>query len=199
MKKILMLSLMIMALSAATAFAAGEFPSTLAGFTLGEDIKQYEPFCNMKEASPLSDAPFLIEALIKPDSLPGIRGGSLNFANCKNKDKLVRIKLKFHDRSQELFNKLFLKYKTKFGRPDSYEGDAFKNVIAWNWVFKNDAGEKMSVLLMWSRSKEMRPGVSIKMTNITLYDQEYDCFKAQDYGFKSTDSKIKSLEEYVPK
>jgi len=199
MKKIFV-SLLVLVALAANASAADVFPSTLAGFTLGESVRKYESFCNIAEATPMSDAPFLTEALIKPDALPGVRGGSLIYGNCKNKDRLVRIKLKFNDRSKDLFDTLMEAYKQKFGKPDSYQGDTFKNVIAWEWTFSNDAGEKIAVLVMWSRDKEMRPGVSIKMTNTTLYDAEYDCFKEQDYGFKKGDgSKIKSLDMYVPR
>lgn len=200
MKKILVITLAALVLTAASAFAGNTFPDTLAGFKLGEDINQYESFCNMHEANAMSDAPFLTEVLIKPDVLPGVRGGSLNYGNCQNKNKLVRIKLKFNDRSQKLFEKLLKRYKRAFGDPNGYKGDAFKNVIAWEWIFTNRDGEKMNVLLMWSRDNEIRPGVSIKMTNVSLYDQEYDCYKARDYGFKKgKGSKIKSLEMYVPK
>lgn len=199
MRKIFVFILMAIALSATCALAGNGFPTTLAGLTLGSDIGKYKTLCNMVEANPMSDAPFLTEALIQPDALPGVRGGSLIYANCKNKNKLARIKLKFNDRSQKFFGKLLKRYEAAFGKPDSYQGDAFKNVIAWEWVFTNDKGEKINLLLMWSRDKEMRPGVSIKMTQATIYEQEYDCFKARDYRFESgKGSKINSLEEYVP-
>lgn len=200
MKKIFAFILTVMVFSATAAYAGNGFPTTLAGLTLGSDIKQYAPLCNMKEATAMSDAPFLTEALIQPEALSGVRGGSLNYGNCKNKGKLVRIKLKFNDRSQKFFDKLLKRYKAAFGKPDSYQGDAFKNVIAWEWWFKNAKGEKISLLLMWSRDNEIRPGVSIKMTQSSLYDQEYDCFKTKDYHFENgKGTAVKSLEEYVPR
>jgi len=201
MKKIAAFLILSMILTTTAAFAGDSFPTNLAGFTLGSDIKKYDSFCDMDTSTPMSDAPFLSEVLIKPDSLPGVRGGSLNYGNCKNVGKLVRVKIKFHDRSQDLFNELLDKYKDRFGKPDNYKGDAFKNVIAWEWDFNNGKGEQISLLLMWSRDKEIRPGVSIKMTNVTMFDEEYDCFKAKDYEFskdKASRTKIKSLNEYVP-
>ena len=200
MRKTAVFLILFMALTVTAAFAGKGFPTSLAGFTLGKDVNNYKKYCNMDKATPVSDAPFLSEALIKRDSLPGVRGGSLNYGNCKEPEKLVRIKIKFHDQSKKLFNNLLNGYKKKFGNPDNYLGDAFKNVIAWEWLFKNDAGEQVSLVLMWSRDKEIRPGVSIKMTNSTMLNTEYTCFKRKSYEFeKGEGSKIKSLEMYVPR
>ncbi|MEF2230233.1 MAG: hypothetical protein V3571_04830 [Pseudodesulfovibrio sp.] len=176
MRKIAAFVLLALALTAVPARAGETLPLTLGGFTLGEDVRQYATRCDLKLASPMPDAPFLTEMHLKADCLPGVRGGSLTYANCKHKDRLVRIKLKFHNRGMALFEQLLDKYKQAFGDPDSYQGDTFRNVVAWQWSFtKGD--EKVSVLLMWSRDKEMRPGVSIKMTLDSLLDSEYDCYK----------------------
>lgn len=150
----------------------------------------------------MSDAPFLSEVRIKADALSGVRGGSLSFGNCKNLGSLVRIKIKFHNHSKKLFNRLLDKYKDSFGNPDNYLGDAFKNVIAWEWLFENDKGKKISLVLMWSRDKEIRPGVSIKMTQLSLLDEEYDCYKTQ---FEQTGkgararTTVKDSNTYVPR
>lgn len=200
MKKIVLLLIFLLALTVTSAFAGKGFPTKLAVFTLGEDIKNYKQYCDMTQTNSMSDSPFLDEVLIKRDSLPGVRGGSLNYGNCANKNKLVRIKIKFNDRSQKFFNVLLDEYTDKFGKPDNYQGDAFKNVIAWEWLFKNNRNEEVSVLLMWSRDKEIRPGVSIKMTNLTLLEKEFVCFKNKDYEFeKGEGTKIKSLEAYIPR
>lgn len=185
----------------APAMAGDEFPTTLAGFSLGDEVKIYSEYCHLEKAVPGSDAPFLTEAVIKPDALPGVRGGSLIFGNCNHKGELVGIKLKFHDRGKGLFDKLYKQYVRKFGEPDNYVGDAFKNVIAWQWVFKNDSNEEVSVILMWSRSPQMRPGVSIKMVHRTREKQELDCYLAMDHKKEKAGgkSRIKSLDQYIPR
>jgi len=200
MKKIILCVLVTVLSVAPCAFAAKGFPTSLAGFTLGADVDEYEDFCELDDSVPVSDAPFLSEALVKPDSLPGIRGGSLGFGNCDNKGDLVRIKLKFYEKGQGFFDKLHAKYEDAFGKPDRYLGDAFKNVIAWEWQFRNDEGEKVSLVLMWSRDREIRPGVSIKMTHQSLMDEEYKCYKARHlrYGGKDRRSKVRSLDMFVP-
>ena len=93
------------------------------------------------------------------------------------------------------------KYTKAFGKPDSYQGDAFKNVIAWEWNF-NQGEELVTVLLMWSRDKEIRPGVSIKMTLTSLLDNEYACFNKKNRRIeksKGGPSEIESLNDFVPR
>ena len=201
MKKLAALALTALLLAAPAAFAGTGFPLTLAGFTLGDNVRDHASCCNLDLASVNPDAPFLTEATLKADFVPGVRGGSLTFANCKDTDKLVRIKIKFHDRSMALFERLLEKYQKAFGEPDSYQGDSFRNVVAWQWNFSR-RGQKVSVLLMWSRDKETRPGVSIKMTLDSLLDSEYACYKAkldsqekQHGGPKS----VRDLNAFVPK
>ena len=200
MKKIIVFTLTALLLMATAALAAEGFPLTLAGQTLGQYANKFA--CgDTTSATPMPDAPFLSETRIKPDCIPGVRGGSLTFANCKDIGKIVGIKLKFNDRSQTLFNKLLDKYKDTYGKPDSYQGDAFRNVIAWQWDFTKN-GERVELMLMWSRDKEMRPGVSIKMTLRSMIDSEYSCYsdKAEKLkASKGASSKIKSVNDFVPK
>lgn len=201
MKKICALTLAAVLLFATAAIAGKGFPKTLAGITLGTAVSQYTQCCNMELSSPMPDAPFLTEVHLTPDFIPGIRGGSLTYANCDREGDIVRIKFKFHDRSQRLFNRLVTKYTDAFGKADSYQGDAFRNVIAWQWTFTKD-DEEITLLLMWSREKEMRPGVSIKMTLSSLFDSEYACFKEKFDRYeedKGGASKIKSLNDFVPR
>ncbi|OIQ50348.1 hypothetical protein BerOc1_02279 [Pseudodesulfovibrio hydrargyri] len=200
MRRACFLLLALAALFATPALAAEGFPTSLAGFTLGDSVEHYEDYCREGEAIPVSDAPFLSESLIKAENLPGVRGGSLAFGNCVGGDRLVRIKLKFNDHGQGLFNRLYDRYEADFGKPDKYLGDTFKNVIAWEWRFTDGKGGRISLVLMWSRDKEIRPGVSIKMTDESLMDEEYKCYKAKHDGTKGKMgmTRIGSLDAYVP-
>ncbi len=200
MKKLFPLIVLAVVLSASACLAADGLPLSLAGYTLGKDVMTYKSHCEDGEAIPMSDMPFLTEAHLRPDVIPGIRGGSLIYGNCLD-NRLVRIKLKFHDQSQKLFDKLLKKYTAAFGKPDSYQGDTFKNVIAWQWDFaKGD--QSVTVLLMWSRDNEMRPGVSIKMTLNSLLDAEYACYKevfAREEKDRGGPTAIRGLGDFVPR
>lgn len=201
MKKIVALTLLALFLAAPVAIAADALPLTVAGITLGKDVKEYSKLCNMKNASLSPDAPFLTDAHLEADAIPGIRGGSIIYANCEDVGKVVRVKLKFFDRSQRFFDKLVKEYKKAYGDPNSYEGDAFKNVIAWRWNFVRD-GEKVSVLLMWSRKNDIRPGVSIKMSLDSKIESEYKCYKkkfAAIQAKKGGPSMVKDIDFFVAK
>lgn len=202
MKKTLVLTVLVFLFSVSMAFAGKGFPLTVSGYTLGADAEKYKVCCDIESASPLPDAPFLTEVHLKPDTVPGIRGGSLIYANCDEVGKLVRVKLKFHDRSQQLFKRLLKKYEAAFGKADSYEGDTFRNIIAWQWDFtKGD--QRVTLLLMWSRVKDMRPGVSIKMTLSSLLDSEYTCHKARVAAAgaqgEKEQSQVQNLNDFVPR
>ncbi|WP_285907369.1 hypothetical protein [Pseudodesulfovibrio pelocollis] len=197
MKKPIALTLLAMML-AATPCLAGELPLTLAGFTLGQDMARYEQHCE-GPALIIPDIPFLTEMNLSPDAVPGIRGGSLTHGNCLGERKLLRVKLKFHETSQKFFNELVKEYTARFGKPGSYQGDAFRNVIAWQWDFSSD-GQAMSVMVMWSRDKEMRPGVSIKMTLESGVQAEYECFlTASDRQARRAPTAIRSLDDFIPR
>jgi len=199
MKRLIALAALSLTLVSAPALA-GELPLTLAGFTLGQDMARYESHCQ-GPALVIPDIPFLTEMNLAPDAVPGIRGGSLTHGNCLGERNLLRIKLKFHDTSQKFFNSLVKEYTARFGKPDSYQGDAFRNVIAWQWDFSR-AGEAMSVLVMWSRDKEMRPGVSIKMTLESGVEAEYRCFMADSdrrERERGGPTAIRSLDEFIPR
>jgi len=201
MKKILVLIWVMTLLLPVTARAGGTLPMTLAGISLGKDVNTYSECCDMTLATPIPDAPFLSEVHLTPHFIPGIRGGSLTYGNCAKPGKLVRIKLKFNDRSQDLFERLLKRYKKVYGKPDSYEGDAFRNIIGWKWNF-HQGDERVSLLLMWSRDKEMRPGVSIKMSLTSMIDLEYQCFR-DDYEAMERShggpSVIRHLDDFVAK
>ncbi|WP_319582325.1 hypothetical protein [uncultured Pseudodesulfovibrio sp.] len=201
MRRACFLFLVLAVLFATPALAGNGYPTTLAGFTLGDSMASYEDYCQEGAPIPVSDAPFLSESQLKSENLPGVRGGTLAFGNCAGGDRLVRIKLKFNDHSQRLFNRLYDRYEQSFGKPDKYLGDAFKNVIAWEWRFEDGKGGRVALVLMWSRDKEIRPGVSIKMTQETLLDEEFECYKAQRKGSmgKMGMTKIGSLDAYVPR
>lgn len=199
MKKTFLPILLCLVLTASTALAGG-VPRKLAVFELGESVQKYLGHCRLDTISPMPDAPFLTEAHIKGGTLPGVRGGSLVFGNCVHPEKILRIKIKFEDRSQKLFKRLLKLYKERFGDAQNWLGDPFHNVIAWEWVF-TEKDDTVNVVLMWSRDPELRPGVSIKMTWQSRLEQEFDCFQKkhrESGGGKGRNVRL-SLGDFVPR
>lgn len=199
MKRICTVIILTLLLSASSALADSQIPKSVAGITLGSPMAEYTSLCDEHRGGPLPDAAFLSEVHIKANGIPGIRGGSIAYANATPGKKVVRVKLKFHDRDQGLFKELHKKYSAKFGNPANYRGDPFRNVIAWQWDFAKGE-EKVSLLLMWSRDRQMRPGVSIKMTYESLVDEEYNAFKERHGdGEVTAPTEIENLEDFIPR
>lgn len=199
MKRVLLILIAVVFLSSG-AVAGPEAPASLAGINLGDDYHKYEDLLRMELAGANSDAIFLDEALIRTGAIPGVRGGSIIWGNCANKDRIVRIKIKFADTSEDLFKRLLERYRKKFGQPSAYQGDSFRNVVAWEWDI-NDGERHVSIVLMYSVNPDIRPGVSIKMTDRALLDLEFSCYK-ENYRSRFQAEKagvIKDLDLFVPR
>lgn len=153
-------------------------PLRLAGITLGDSITAYADVIIPETAMGNRDIPCLDEVDLDPSKIKGIRGGSLSYGNTHTPGKLVGIKLKFLDRSEELYEALEREYREAFGDPDGWLGDPFHNVVSWKWVMKED-GEIVEIVLTYSKDTELRPGVSIKMTLRSQWQRELDAYKAK--------------------
>lgn len=192
------LLVLILTASPAPAKQGDELPLSLLGITLGEDMAKYSGWIEQDTAMPMRDAPFLSEATLKPGQLPGIRGGSLTYGNCAKPGRLLRIKLKFADRSKKLFDKLLVRYQKQFGMPQNWLGDPFHVVMAWEWVFTRGERE-VRLVLMHSNDPEVRPGVSIKMTLQSLWQREYECWKKSFPDHAKETPAMRGLDSYVPR
>ncbi len=201
MKRII-LSLSVILLFSSSAFAGEDAPLSLAGIHLGDDFHKYEHLLRMEHAGAMADAVFLNEALIRTGAIHGVRGGSVIWGNCANSGKVLRVKIKFADTSEELFKKLLVRFEEHFGEPTRYQGDSFRNVIAWEWEIADDDGRHVRIQLMYSVDPSVRPGVSIKMTDQTLLDLEFACYKKkyrEKYRREEKAGKIDDLDMFVPK
>jgi len=160
-----------------TAYAKSDLPLTIAGITLGDHISSCEEMCVEDTAIALRDEMYITEINIDRGQLPGVRGGTIGVGNCFAPGTIVRVKIKFQDRSEELFEDLLDLYDKKLGKKRTWQGDAFHIIQSWQWVFTGEKGEKVEILLTYSRNPEFRPGVSVKMTLRSLYLKELECWK----------------------
>lgn len=170
-----LVALVVMLASPTTALA--ELPRSILGLTMGEDVSKFKQLLWMDSATRLSDTPFLTEVNIKHSEFPGIRGGSVTYGNCANPGLLIGAKLKFDDKDYKLFDKLYKLYEKKFGKPDEWQGDAFRTVRSWKWMI-SEGDQRINIVLTYSKNPSMRPGVSIKLDMHTLWMDEYECYHA---------------------
>jgi hypothetical protein len=174
------LALLIMALAMP---AAAKMPKSLAGITLGEDLKSCQGMVQEDSKGVAEDYPYLNEVTIPPGKIPGVRLGKVAYGNCADPGKVVRIKLKLGRPDRDLFKELKKLYTQKWGDPGQYRGDPFQNVVAWKWSFK-DGDAKVSLILSNSRDPEEGPGNRIKMTLTSMMAQERKCWqKKHPYRF----------------
>jgi len=163
----------------ASSVQAQVFPTSLGGIVLGEDISTIHDICSMHTEIPLSQERHLMEVQLMPGHAPGIRSGSVAYANCNEIGRIVRIKLKFDDDSRRFFDNLLERYRERFGKPLEWRGDPFQTVMSWKWSFHDNRGEQVNLELTHSRDDNSKTENSVKMTLRSLWLREDACQDAK--------------------
>jgi hypothetical protein len=163
----------------ASSVQAQVFPTSLGGIVLGEDISSIRDICRMHTEIPLSQERHLLEVQLVPHHAPGVRSGTVAYANCAEVGRIVRIKLKFENDSREFFEDLLRRYRERFGRPIEWRGDPFQTVVSWKWSFHDARGEQVNLELTHSREGDSKTENSVKMTLRSLWVREDACQDAK--------------------
>ncbi len=164
-------------LAVPVALQAHTVPLSLAGITLGADVSTVHHRCKMSTDIPLADERHLNEINLMPQFVPGIKSGSVAYANCSKKGAIVRIKLKYDNPSRAFFDDLLSRFTKSWGKPEKWRGNPFQTVISWKWSFKNDQGEKINLELTHSEDEEYKLGNFVKLTLRSLWEEEAACHK----------------------
>jgi hypothetical protein len=178
--------------------SADQAPSTIAGITLGEQISTIVDLVHMETSIVLRDRQYLREVRIR--DIVGYKSGTVDFGTCSKPGQIVRIKLKYEHEDKNFYEELLERFKKKFGEPDEWRGDPFHVIIAWKWSFRNEKGNKISLILQHSRDEEYKWGNSVKITNTSLMAQERLCYqkkhhKEGDNEETTSSSKKRKLSE----
>lgn len=146
--------------------AAQSIPSGVGGFELNSSISDYE----------IENYDNYLKEVIITD-LQGFRKGFIMYGTCLNKGKILRIKLKYENKSQDFFNELLKQYKEKFGKNPVFSGDPFGNVKSWKWSFTNDLGQLVNLELQHNlRDTDESIGNMVKLSMPELMNDERHCF-----------------------
>ena len=155
-----------LALSTAAPAQGSNAPTEVGGFKLGSSIEEYDY---------ISYRNFLKEVVI--DNIPGFRKGTISYGVCDRPGEIVKIKLKYLDASKSFFKKLLKQYKKKFGEPDQFAGDSFGIVKAWKWHFKDDKGNRITMLLQHNLKNHNEViGNMVKLYMPDQIEAERKCF-----------------------
>lgn len=189
MKRILCLA-SIMALLAVSAAFASDIPHQIGGFLLGGSVKQYADSLKMETVLPLRHLAYLSEVEVKPPE--GFKSGYVSFGNCREPGQIVKIKLKYEREDREFFDELLEHFEKRFGKPGKYQGDAFRAFIAWKWTFTDGNKNRISLVLEHgSEDDESTSGNCVKMSQITLLEQEKQCFERKHPEIKEHDEQAR--------
>jgi len=162
----LLISLLI-GFSRADAYSAeATAPLTAGGFTLNSSIEDYE-FDDRGN--------YLYEVIVT--GIKGFRKGFITYGTCHSPGKILRIKLKYEDRSASFFNELLSRYRAEFGDNPAFDGDPFGNVKNWKWSFADDEGRRVNLELQHNlRDSDESIGNMVKLSMPELMNEERRCF-----------------------
>lgn len=141
-------------------------PKTAGGFTLGTSISDYEF---------ISYDNFVKEVVVT--DIKGFRKGSVTYGVCDKPGEIVRIKLKYHDKSYKFFKELLERYKKKLGKNPLYIGDSFGIVKSWKWEYKDKNGQRVTVVLQHNlKNIDETMGNMVKLTLPDQINAERECY-----------------------
>ena len=179
MKRLLACLVMLSALaSAANVFAqpAATAPREIAGLALGADVKDLASRLDLTKAVPLWDKPYLTRANILPTK--GFRTGYVLFGNCANPGKIVRIKLKYAEKSTSFFRTTGHTLTSRYGEPKPLMSDQGGLYLGMAWKFGTAKTGVTALLLEYAAGDdpEDAEGASIRLTDNTQLAVEQECY-----------------------
>jgi hypothetical protein len=150
-------------------------PKSIVGIALGTNINEISDKVDMSSALPLWRSEYLAKVSLKP--IEGYRSGYVVYGNCKNKGRIVRVKMSYADDSEDFYNRLHSVLEKRYGKPAEWRGNPFGTLKIWKWSLKD--ADKNSVSIIIERyvgdDDSFTPGNSIRLTHTTLVDEEKTC------------------------
>jgi len=173
------LALAVCVFAGATALAQSPAPTSLGGIDLGGDAARFGRYLHPGRPKTVEDAPSLSRRNIKPAG--AFRGGYLLTGNCAAPGRVVRIKLKYADDTEDFFRRLSGALMDRYGLPAEYKGDLEGRVLGNKWSFTNALGQSISLIVQHSDAEGLDndKGNVIKLTNWALVETERACHAAR--------------------
>ena len=149
-----MVFLLTSIIMANVAKAETDIPLSVGGVTLGTSIDDYS-FTRQEN---------FIEEVIVSD-INGFRKGYITFGLCSSPGEIIRIRLKYRDKSVSFFNDLLEQYKARFTSKPRFIGDSFGRVKSWKWSFKTNDGERVTLVLQHNlKDEDQSIGNTVKLS-----------------------------------
>jgi hypothetical protein len=178
---------------------AKEPPKEIAGIKLGGNIEDSMQMIKTDTMLQPRFSPFLKE--VETIEIPGYDYGLLWTGNCDEPGRILRIKMKYADRSKQFYEQLLERLKKRYGEPKEWRGDPFHAHLSWKWAFLDDKGNNISMILEHNvRDPDESSGNTIKLTFWNLVEKEKVCYESNNPKNKKAKTKIKpDWDLLVPK
>lgn len=172
--------------------AESTVPSSAGGFSLNTKIDTYG----------VSGYENYLKEIILTD-LDGFHKGFITYGTCQRPGEILRIKLKYRDRSNQFFEELLKKYRQSFGQKPKFVGDQFGNVRGWKWSFTNKDGQRVTLELQHNlKDSDESIGNMLKLSLPELMNEERLCFNEahpEDQEKEKTTDSEPDWDVLVPK
>lgn len=199
MKKILLMTVSALLLVVSSAAAAQNAPESVAGITIGNNVSTVRSLLEMKSKTSPWQEEFITRIGLK--DIEGYKGGYVVVGNCKRKDIILRMKLKYQDESINFFNKLYSKIEKRFGKPDDWRGNPFGTLKVWKWSLSDADGNVSLILQHFSGDDDsITKGNSIRLSRPSWIEQEMECWDKMHppVNKKPIPARIKGINWFLP-
>jgi len=141
-------------------------PHEIAGLVLGTSIDDYPDIVRTN---------FLKEVVVT--DWHGFRKGIIAYGACKHIDRILKIDMKYADKSEKFYKKLLREYREKFGEPDEWSGDSFGVMHIWKWQFIDAEQNEVSLTLQYNgKNSDETIGNMVRLSYPQKIAEERVCF-----------------------
>lgn len=147
--------------------SAENVPHEIGGIALGSKVESYPDIIQSN---------FMKEVVVT--DWHGFRNGVISYGLCRYNGQILKIDMKYADKSKEFYDTLLAKFREKFGEPDSWNGDSFGVMLIWKWQFVDSDNNKVSLALQHNgKSSKETIGNMVKLSFPEKMEEERLCFR----------------------
>ena len=161
-----MICCLLWLLPATIGMAETKPPTGIAGIKLGTSIHDYQ---NIIQTN------FMKEVVVTDWN--GFRKGVISYGICKYQDQILKIDMKYRDKSEHFYKKILKLFRKNFGKPNSFAGDSFGVLRVWKWHFRDKNNTAISLSLQHnSKNTNETIGSIVKLSMPERIIEERRCF-----------------------
>ncbi|MFT5700308.1 MAG: hypothetical protein ACI8ZB_003182 [Desulforhopalus sp.] len=164
-----------------------QVPISIAGIVLGSDVTSYPD---------IIDSNFMKEVVVT--DWHGFRNGVISYGICHFKDSILKIDMKYEDKSKKFYNTLLNKIKTQYGDPDTWSGDSFGLTYIWKWHFTDKDNNRVSLKIQYNaKDSNETIGNMVKLSYPDKIADERRCFMemCNENKGKLNESRLEDLQK----